>query len=573
MGQPMKRTPEAPSAARAATLDDLERMRRFVIGAGVAPPEPHPSGEAERREVDRAAAIERYRLDGELGRGATSTVHRAFDTERGVWVALKVLRPAGEGGEARAAEVDRFGRECAVLSLELHPRIVRGLGHGALPTGELYLAMELLTGLTLEQRLRLGPLPADETATLLRQACEALAALHARGMVHRDVKPSNLFLRDGAVDDVVLLDFGLLRAPDAAIQTAPEIYLGTPGYAAPEQVVSPSVGAGADVYALGVVAYRCLTGRLPFPDDGSSAVHRATLYTEPPPFSAHGVSVPAGLERCVLRALDKHPSNRYADAAALREALERAELDSPPSDRTTTEPMGRALRPVDEVVLEEGHLVQRAPLVARELEAARRERRRLENSGQHGALVVAAERMVARAPALVVRVDDLVRLSPWPVDAWPWEAAVTLWVDLDRDLGSAHRARVVHADVARRWVFLGQDGGRLLGWGFRRQPADSADREDATPVAPEHRDLAPGLKSSAADVYALARVVSSLTDTLPAPWAKLQRAALAREPQSRPRAGALAASLEGSTSRRGREHLGAVFTALRASGRARPPGG
>lgn len=548
----MKRDDAPPPAADVASLGALERMHAFVVGGDVASSvatDPDVVAPAERA-APPPPVIDRYRIDSEIGRGATSTVLRAFDREGGAWVALKVLRPPSEaatGPRESAERIERFERECRLLALGLHPRIVRGLGHGVLPSGELYVAMELLDGCTLEQRLRHGPLPVDETAAVLRCVCEALATLHARRMVHRDVKPSNLFLREGAIDDVVLLDFGLLRAADGAPRTAPDLYLGTPGYAAPEQIVSPRVDARADVFALGVVAYRCLTGQLPFPDDGSSAVHRATLYAEPPPLSALGVQVPAALERVVLRALHKRPSERFADGAAMLRALD-GELRAPSSAGDA------ALTGYGDIAVTSGRLVQRGPHETRAIEAARRERRKLERAG----VLVAVEASLDGAIAAIVPLDDL---EPLPRSAsLPWEAFVVLLAQLDRDLGAAHAARVVHGDIARRWLWIGPRGARLLGWGFQRGSAAGSARDERASVAPEHVELAVGLKSPAADVFALGSALSDkLPEDMPATWARRFKSALAREPQSRPRAGAWMAALDEETEHRGREQLRTIF--------------
>src|SRR6185503_8925204 len=171
---------------------------------------------------------ERFEIEGTVGQGGMGVVHRARDRLDGAPVAVKVLHRVGP------AELGKLAREAKALVELRHPGIVRYVAHGTTPAGEAYLATEWLDGEDVAARLERGGLSIDESVALALRVAEALAAAHARGVVHRDVKPSNLFLRVGRIDRVVLLDFGIARV-GAAAETATGAVIGTPGYMAPEQ--------------------------------------------------------------------------------------------------------------------------------------------------------------------------------------------------------------------------------------------------------------------------------------------------------------------------------------------------
>src|SRR5262249_5842215 len=174
--------------------------------------------------------VDRFEIEHEAGAGGMGTVFRATDRRAGEKVALKVLRYEDEDMRAR------FEREATFLAALEHPRIVRYIDHGIAEDG-LYLAMEWLDGEDLARRLQRGPLSVVESVALAGSIADALAAAHTRGIVHRDVKPSNVFLVNGDLGAVKLLDFGIARAAVTAtrLRTSTGIALGTPGYMAPEQ--------------------------------------------------------------------------------------------------------------------------------------------------------------------------------------------------------------------------------------------------------------------------------------------------------------------------------------------------
>jgi serine/threonine-protein kinase len=238
--------------------------------------------------------------------------------------AVKLIRP-GDVGDCRA--VARFEREVRLTATLSHPNTVEVYDYGRTSDGAYYYVMEHLPGLSLEELVqRHGPVPAGRVVHLLRQVCHALSEAHAVGLIHRDVKPSNVIAaRRGGMDDVAkLLDFGLVRAtsaPAAAGLSAEGQIVGTPLFMSPEQAAGREVDGRSDVYSLGAVAYHLLTGRPPF--DGADALAVLIAHARDPvvPPSQVQAGVPEDLERVVLRCLAKEAAERFPNAASLERAL------------------------------------------------------------------------------------------------------------------------------------------------------------------------------------------------------------------------------------------------------------
>jgi len=214
----------------------------------------------ERMPRSREVIDERFTIEQLAGFGGTGQIYRARDRRSGGLVALKVMH------DAERLELERFAREAQVLSTLSHPGIVRYIDSGITAEGEPYLVMEWLSGETLSSRLQRTQLTLPEALALGRRVASALSAIHRDGVVHRDIKPSNLFLRDSAIDKVTLIDFGMARRPLADTKlTVTGTMLGTPGYIAPEQVYNmQNLDGRADIFSLGCVLYRCISGRAPF---------------------------------------------------------------------------------------------------------------------------------------------------------------------------------------------------------------------------------------------------------------------------------------------------------------------
>ncbi|BCB91604.1 putative serine/threonine-protein kinase PknA [Phytohabitans suffuscus] len=261
---------------------------------------------------------DRYRLEERVATGGMGDVWRATDLALGRTVAVKVLLPGLSADPGFAA---RFLAESRMLAAVRHPGVVQVYDRGEcdLPDGTraAYLVMEFVDGEPLSARLaREGRLPAAEAMRIVAEAARALDAVHAGGIVHRDVKPSNLLLRpDGSV---VLLDFGVARSAAVTSVTGTNAaVLGTALYMAPEQARREAVSPATDVYALGAVAYHALAGQPPFVGDNPVAVAMMHLDTPPPDLPA---DVPPAVRAVVLRSLEKDPADRYRTGASLASA-------------------------------------------------------------------------------------------------------------------------------------------------------------------------------------------------------------------------------------------------------------
>jgi len=257
-------------------------------------------------------AFDRFEIERKAGSGAMGTVYRAKDRLGGEPVALKVL----SGREAVDAE--RFAREGAVLSALTHPGIVRYVAHGT-QGSEHFLAMEWLDGEDLSTRLAREGLTIAESVRLVRRVAEALAIAHRRGVVHRDIKPSNLFLPGHDIDRVKLLDFGIARLTrEGRGVTLTGAMLGTPGYMAPEQAQGArDLDTRADVFSLGCVLFKCVTGRAAFSGENVLAVLAKTILEEAPRASELRQDVPQAVDDFIARLLAKDPAKRPVDAAAV----------------------------------------------------------------------------------------------------------------------------------------------------------------------------------------------------------------------------------------------------------------
>ncbi len=267
--------------------------------------------------MDRGAVVgDRFEILELAGTGGMGAVYRAHDRVSDEEVALKVMVAA------HPAQAERFGREAAVLAELAHPAIVRYVAHGRSGLGELYLAMEWLDGEDLATRLARKGMSVEETVQLGARVAEALALAHGRGVIHRDVKPANLFLPLGRIDETKVLDFGVARLADGRVATGTGVLVGTPGYAAPEQARGlRDLDARADVFALGCVLFECLTGRAAFVGDNPMAVLAKILLEEAPRPREVRPEVPAALDDLVARMMAKDPLDRPADVGAIGRAL------------------------------------------------------------------------------------------------------------------------------------------------------------------------------------------------------------------------------------------------------------
>ena len=271
-----------------------------------------------------------YRIESLLGWGGMSVVYLAEDLRLKRRVALKLLAAGLAEDESFR---DRFLRESELAASIDHPNIVPIYEAGA-TEDLLFIAMRYVEGRDLKERLQRGPLDPTDAIGIVAQVGSALDAAHVRGLVHRDVKPSNVLLDTGArpdgSDHVYLADFGLTRRVSEEAGIGDDGHLmGTIDYVAPEQIAGEEIDGRADVYSLGCVLYECLVGQPPFRSDSEIAVVFAHLETEPPPPSAGRPELPAALDAVIARALAKDPEERYSSCRELaRAALEVAVEDA-----------------------------------------------------------------------------------------------------------------------------------------------------------------------------------------------------------------------------------------------------
>ncbi|MES3035597.1 MAG: protein kinase [Gemmatimonadota bacterium] len=289
----------SPTSSPAGPLTLDARRAVALVGVDLAP----------------GSMLGRYRVLQCIGRGGMGSVYRAEDASLHRTVAVKVL-PPWLGSDAAA--IDAFVREARLAARVEHPHVATVHEVGVTADGRHFIAMTYCAGGSLRDRLQRGALPVADVLRIGAQLASGLAAVHACGIVHRDVKPENvLFAADGAVR---LADFGIAHVAAPAV-TASRDSRGTAAYMSPEQALAGDVDVRTDLWAMGVVLYEAITGQRPFTGDTSAALHRAIRDDRPAPIIRH--IVPRELEQLVLRCLEKQPARRPPSASALANALTR----------------------------------------------------------------------------------------------------------------------------------------------------------------------------------------------------------------------------------------------------------
>jgi len=260
-----------------------------------------------------------YIIHSKIGEGGMGIVYAAVHPVRRTRVAIKVLGPAFSRD---AAMVARFEQEAQMISGMQHPSIVEIYNLGMLVDGRKYMVMELLEGEPLTARIDRAPLPAHEGMEIIDAVCDGLMAVHARGIVHRDLKSDNVFLAriDGATR-VKLLDFGLAKSSgiSSGAKTMIGMVVGTPQYVSPDQIRGEPASPATDIYSLGILSFKILVGKLPW--DGEQMEVLAHHLQTPPPLASDIVpTIPAGLATLVQRMMAKQPNERPT-LAELRESF------------------------------------------------------------------------------------------------------------------------------------------------------------------------------------------------------------------------------------------------------------
>jgi hypothetical protein len=303
-------------------------------------------------QAESEAAIGRYELLRELGRGSMGVVYEARDPALGRRIALKTITPRTRG-DSLATYEERFLSEARIAARLSHPGIVivHDVGRDT-ASGTLYMALEFLKGQTLADLVQGGrPLAPKDALRLVAQVARALHHAHSEGVIHRDIKPANVMVLP--TGEAKIMDFGIAKV-DTSQLTTPGMFVGTPLFAAPEQLAGEPVDARSDIFSLGAVAFTLLTGRPPFAGKSLPEIVTHVMCDTPPPPSQSAPGVPPEADAIVARAMAKRREDRYGDAGTMAEELETLLAQIAPesypgagSRAGGSRPSGRAwLRPV-----------------------------------------------------------------------------------------------------------------------------------------------------------------------------------------------------------------------------------
>ena len=330
-------TETAPVAGRPLAADPFPNLAQSSAGSRVSPPDPFPTlaqssvtsqppaglGQAGQSTLSGIGAGSRlggrFKILSELGAGGMGVVYKARDDSLNELVALKMLKTTVFDDAER---LDALKEELKIARRISHPNVLRTFDFGELE-GVPFISMEYVRGITLRQLLdRSGQLPLSAGLRLARQLCRGLAAAHSDGVLHRDIKPENLIVEH--TGNAKLMDFGIAqRISRRSSQESDGSIVGTPFYLAPEQLESKEADERSDLYACGVVFYELFTGQLPYPSTGNLIqLIQLKMKEEPTPPRQHWETMPVGLERIIMRCMERDPANRYNDVAILLEELE-----------------------------------------------------------------------------------------------------------------------------------------------------------------------------------------------------------------------------------------------------------
>jgi serine/threonine-protein kinase len=346
----------APARPKTPPAGAPQQAPRPAPAAGAPKPAPRPPKQRPSADDIYLGQVlnNRFKVESKIGEGGFGAVYRGVQLATGRKVAIKLLHPEMTKDENLVA---RFRREGMVLCNLRDAHTITTYDFDQTPNGTLYIAMELLEGRSLHQVFQeQAPLEWKRMFKILGEMCSSLAEAHAQGIVHRDLKPENVYLetRPGNPEFVKILDFGIAKVmrgetidPQSPQLTATGQTLGTLEYMSPEQLMGKALDGRSDVYALGVVAYEMITGRLPFPDaKGPAGLITAQLKQTPiPPSQANPkASIPDPANRVILKCLEKDKNNRFADVTQLANALQeviQAIADLAAQERPQSSPFAR----------------------------------------------------------------------------------------------------------------------------------------------------------------------------------------------------------------------------------------
>src|SRR5216117_3728479 len=285
-------------------------------------------------QTEQYRRVGKFELHEIIGEGAMGAVWRAYDSVIRRFVALKLLSRAGRPADAQ----DRFMREARAAGALQHPNIVTIYDLGE-SDDQLFIAMELVDGRDLSSLIALSePLALERKLDIVIEVLQGLSYAHERGVIHRDVKPSNVRIAsDGSVK---LMDFGIARLQSADVTGSGSI-VGTPTYMAPEQITNGAITPATDVFSVGCMLYELLCYQRPFEAESVHGVLYQVLTTEPRPLRTVAPSIPAALERVVAKAMNKVPHERYESAGQMMSMLQQIRAALSGADEEATQPLGR----------------------------------------------------------------------------------------------------------------------------------------------------------------------------------------------------------------------------------------
>jgi serine/threonine-protein kinase len=268
----------------------------------------------------------KYEVNALLGKGGTGNVFKARYLDTGMPVAIKILHSFLTADETA---VKRFHREASLTSLIKHPNAVSVTDFGVINSNIFYLVMELITGISLSMLIkRESKLDIPRAVKIIQQMCMGVGAAHQLGIIHRDLKPGNVIIVDcdQPKELVKVVDFSIAKSAKSENLTGQGEVIGTPAYVSPEQAAAEAVDHRTDIYSMGVILYRLLTGKLPFLAKTPGALFAKHIHFDPQPPSEINPAIPPHLEKVVLRALAKYPKDRPQTAMGFAEELEASML-------------------------------------------------------------------------------------------------------------------------------------------------------------------------------------------------------------------------------------------------------
>jgi serine/threonine protein kinase len=293
--------------------------------------------------------IGRYRLVQRIGKGGMSSVYRAVDMERGDDVAIKLLSPhIGEDPKFRA----RFAREARVLAELSHPNIVPILDYGE-AKGYAYLTMPFKIVGTLQAQLDNGGFLPRQVARIVGDIASALDYAHQRGVIHRDVKPSNILLAEDG--NALLSDFGLAYVQDVSVSLTGSVLIGTPAYMSPEQCRGEKVGLSSDQYSLGVIMFEMFTGQLPYQAETPMGVVAKHMYDPLPRPRYINPVIPESIEQIIFKTMAKKPGDRFASVTEMNDSLQDALLEALDPETGEFKPSAVSSEAITEFLITEEH--------------------------------------------------------------------------------------------------------------------------------------------------------------------------------------------------------------------------